>query len=441
MLKNINLFGGKIYFTSLTVLLSLFFLQQETIAQVPFAKGADVSWLSEMEYNLYKFKDNNGVQKDCLEILKEKGINSLRFRVWVDPANGFCGKKDVVRMAQRADSLGFNVMLDFHYSDSWADPGKQNKPAAWANDSLSKLLNDIYNHTYSVLDTLKSVGVVPKWVQIGNEVNDGFLWEEGRASTHMSNFAEMLKSGYDAVKTVDSTIKVVIHLANGQDDAVFRWMFDSLKNDGVKWDVIGMSVYPYQANSSWQEDDSLALITMKDMISRYNTKVMVCEAGYFYNQPVEANHYLLDLIAKTKSVGGLGVFYWEPECYNWQNYKLGAWDPSTKEPTAAMDAFLGIDVTSVNRNENTAPENLNLNIYPNPFNPGTTIEYMLPESSNASIIIFNLLGEEVAKLVEGFEEKGSYKITWLANGIPSGVYICRITSGGYSFSKKIILLK
>ncbi len=421
------------------ILLQLFIIQTRQ-AKAQFANGADVSWLSEMEHYGYVFKDNSGVQKDCLEILKEKGINALRFRVWVNPANGYCGKKDVVRMAQRADSMGFKIMLDFHYSDSWADPAKQNKPAAWKSDSLSQLLKDIYNHTYSVLDTLKSVGIVPGWVQIGNEVNDGMLWEDGRASTHMSNFAAMIKSGYDAVKAVDTTIKVVIHLANGHDDGVFRWMFDNLKKNGVKWDVIGMSVYPYWAYLSWQADDSLALITMKDMISRYKTKVMVCEAGYLYNKPVEANHYLLDLIAKTKSVGGLGVFYWEPECYNWQNYNLGAWDPGTKEPTAAMDAFLGIDVTAVKQNI-TIPSDYDLKIYPNPFNPSTNIEYTLPVSSNTSVIIFDSVGRQIIKLVDGYMKAGSYKVIWNAKNYPSGVYICEIKSGNFVKSKKIILLK
>ena len=175
----------------------------------------------------------------------------------------------------------------------------------------------MYNHIYSVLDTLKSIGATPAWIQIGNETNNGMLWPDGKASTNMSNFAALINSGYDAAKAVDTTIQVIIHLSNGHDDALFRWMFDGLKNSGAKWDIIGMSVYPYWANYPnslpWAVDDSLALITMKDVIARYKTKVMVCEAGYLYNYPVEANHYLLDLIEKTKSVGGLGVFYWEPE--------------------------------------------------------------------------------------------------------------------------------
>lgn len=404
-----------------------------------FANGADVSWLSQMQEDGYIFKNSSGVQENCLKILKEKGINSLRFRVWVNPTNGYNGKKYVAHEAYIADSMGFKVMLDFHFSDTWADAGHQTKPAAWANDSFSQLLKDVYNHVYGMLDTLKTLGVVPAWVQLGNEVDNGMLWPDGKASTNMGNFAKLINSGYNAVKAVDSTTQVIIHLSNGHDDALYRWMFDGLKSNGAKWDIIGMSVYPYWAHLSWQKDDSLALITMKDMISRYNTKVMVCEAGYFYNQPVEANHYLLDLIAKTKSAGGLGVFYWEPECYNWQGYNMGAWDPVNKEPTAALDAFLGIQVTGVTNLKNIS--SYSFNIYPNPFNPNTTIEYTLPVASNTTVIIYDSLGKEITKLVDGYKDAGTHRVTWSAKDEASGVYLCRIKSGNFFETKKITLIK
>ena len=347
-------------------------------------------------------------------------------------------------MAQRASNMGFDVMIDFHMSDTWADPAHQTKPAAWASHSFSQLQTDVYNHVHDVLDTLKSLGVTPKWVQIGNETNDGMLWDDGKASKNMSNFAALIKNGYNAVKDIDSTIQVIVHLSNGHDNSLYRWIFQGLKDNGAKWDIIGMSVYPYWANwpnsLSWAVDDSLALINMKDMISRYNTKVMVCEAGYPYNQPVEANHYLLDLIEKTKSVDGLGVFYWEPESYNWKGYSLGAWDPVTQQPTAAMDAFLGIDATDVNF-EQSIPENYSLNIYPNPFNPSTTIEYQIPKSANVKVIIYDVLGREVARLTNDFKNAGSYKITWSANNVPSGIYFCRMESQKYFDTKKIILVK
>jgi arabinogalactan endo-1,4-beta-galactosidase len=404
-----------------------------------FANGADIGWLSQMEAQGYVFKDNSGVQRNCLDILKSKGINALRFRVWVNPSSKYCSKQDVAYMAHRADSAGFKVMLDFHCSDTWADPSNQKKPAAWVGDSLSQLLNHLYNHVYSVCDTLKSIGVVPAWVQIGNETNDGMMWEDGRASTHIGNFAAMIKTGYNAVKAVDSSIQVIAHLSDGHNVAMFRRIFDGLRNNGATWDIIGMSVYPYWANLPWATDDSLALITMNDMISRYRTKVMVVETGYLYNDPINANHFLLDLIAKTKSAGGLGVFYWEPESYSWMGYNLGAWDPLTKRPTVAMDAFLGVYATHVD-NEVTVP-GYDFRVYPNPFNPSTTIEYDLPTSGRLAIAITNVLGEEVARLVDGFESAGYHSVIWSPRNAATGVYFCRMQSADHVKTRKIILVR
>ena len=407
-------------------------------ARAQIAGGADIGWLSQMEAQGYVFKDNAGVQRNCLDILKGKGMNALRFRVWVNPSSVYCSKRDVASMAHRADSAGFKVMLDFHCSDTWADPGHQTKPAAWASDSFAQLQADLYNHVYGVLDTLRSLGVRPAWVQIGNETNDGMLWEDGRASTHMANFAGLIQSGYSAVKAVDSSIQVIVHLSNGHDDAMFRRIFDGLRNNGAHWDIIGMSVYPYWANLPWATDDSLALITMQDMISRYQTKVMVVEAGYLYNQPTAAQLYLLDLIAKTKAAGGLGVFYWEPESYSWMGYNLGAWDPATKQPTIALDAFLSI--TSADLPETRFP-GYSLTVYPNPFNPSTRIEYDIPGSSRVTITVYTVLGEARDTLVDGVEPAGHHAIVWTPRNAASGIYFCRIVAGPYARTERIVLAK
>lgn len=422
-------------FLSLVVLSA--FVPHEVVAQ--FASGADIGYLSYMEANGFVFKDTAGVQRNCLDILKGKGINALRFRVWVNPSGSYCNKKDVAYMAHRADSAGFKVMLDFHCSDTWTEPGKQAKPAAWSGDSLPQLLSHLYNHIYDVLDTLRSLGVTPAWVQIGNETNDGMLWETGRASTHMANFAALIDTGYGAVKAIDSTIQVIVHLANGHDDTVFRWIFDGLKSNGARWDIIGMSVYPYWAGLAWATDDSLALITMNDMVSRYNKKVMVVETGYLYNQPVIANQFLLDLIAKTNSAGGLGVFYWEPECYN-MGYNLGAWNPTTQEPTVALDAFRGISATTVDTKETTVLR-YSLGVYPNPFNPGTTIEYDIPTSSQVEIVIYNALGQVVDRLVDSYQHPGHHSVSWTPRSAASGVYFCRLQSAGYMKTERIVLTK
>jgi arabinogalactan endo-1,4-beta-galactosidase len=328
----------KSFFLTIYLILSLEAFAQDSIPV--FAKGADIGWLSEMEASGVVFKNESGVEMDCMDILKDHGINSLRFRVWVNPIDGWCNKNDVVTMAKRAKDKGFRLMIDFHYSDWWADPGQQNIPAAWLNDNIDQMCRHLYDHTFEVLDTLKKTGVIPEWVQVGNETNNGMLWPMGQASSDMKNYALLTLYGYNAVKSVDSTIKVIIHLSNGYDNGMYRWMFDGLKKNGAKWDVIGMSLYPYWANLPWQTVNTRCLSNMKDMIFRYNTQVMIVEVGYDKNQAEEAKNFLEDIQVKACSVGGLGVFYWEPESYNWKGYNLGAWNSQTKAPTVALDAFL-----------------------------------------------------------------------------------------------------
>jgi arabinogalactan endo-1,4-beta-galactosidase len=305
-----------------------------------FAKGADVSWLTQMENAGVNFYNSSGTQQDCLQILKGLGVNSIRLRAWINPADGWCNTTDVVAKAVRAKRLGMRIMIDFHYSDTWADPGNQTKPANWTNQDITGLTSSVHDYTEGVLDTLKSFGVTPEWVQIGNETNDGMLWPEGKASTAMQNFAQLVNAGYDAVKAVDTTIKVIVHLSNGYDNSLYRWLFDGLKNNGAKWDVIGMSLYPTASN--WSTLNTQCWTNMNDMVDRYGKEVMVCEVGMSWDQPQACKDFLTDLIAKVKGVKdnkGLGVFYWEPEAYNnWEGYTLGAFDNSGK-PTIALTAF------------------------------------------------------------------------------------------------------
>ncbi|WP_207422495.1 glycoside hydrolase family 53 protein [Desertivirga brevis] len=306
-----------------------------------FAKGADVSWITEMETSGVKFYNNSGSQQDLLQILKAKGMNTIRLRVWVNPTDGWCNKADVLTKAQRAKNMGFRILIDFHYSDSWADPGKQPKPAAWAGQNISALKTSVYNHTVDVLTSLKNSSIVPEWVQVGNETNNGMLWDEGKASVSMKNFADLVNSGYSGVKAVFPSAKVIVHISNGYDNSLYRWMFDGLKNNGAQWDVIGMSMYPEVAD--WQVKNLQCLSNMNDMISRYGKEVMIVEVGMPASEGNIARAFISDLITKVNSLPdskGLGVLYWEPQAYNsWKGYKLGAFDDSGK-PTAALDAFL-----------------------------------------------------------------------------------------------------
>ena len=313
-----------------------------------FAMGADTGWLPQMEANSYKFYDEQGVEQDCLVLLKARGINAIRLRVWVNPSmvdwvNGHCSPAEVVTMATRAQNLGFRVMIDFHYSDSWADPGQQTKPAAWANHSFNQLLTDVYAHTHGVLTALKNNGVTPEWVQVGNEISNGLLWPEG-STANFAQLTRLLNQGYEAVKAVSPTSKVVVHLDKGNDNGRFRSFFDRLSANGGKYDVIGMSYYPY-----WLNQDYLASIgslqhNLADMASRYGKEVVVAEVGA---DCVGAPQNAYDMLVAVQNAvfavpggKGLGVFYWEPQGYRrFSGYPLSAWNDDGK-PTPAMNAFL-----------------------------------------------------------------------------------------------------
>lgn len=310
-----------------------------------FAKGADVGWLSQMEATGYKFYDADGSQKDCLQLLKDRGINTIRLRVWVNPSNdkvsGHCSKAETVDMAVRAHNMGMRIMIDFHYSDSWADPGKQNKPAAWASHSFEELKTDVYNHTHDVLSALKTAGVTPEWVQIGNEIPGGMLWPDG-SSSNFGQLAQLLNKGYEATKAINSSIKVIVHIDRGNDNALFRWFFDAAKNNGVKYDVIGMSYYPYWIKSDYKTTIADLENNLKDMASRYGKEVMVVEVGGDYTLVDNTYNMLVAVIKAVKNVPnnkGLGVIYWEPEGEkSWSGYQLNAWQSNGK-PSPALDAF------------------------------------------------------------------------------------------------------
>jgi len=305
-----------------------------------FAKGADVSWLTQMEKEGCIFYNSSGRETECMTLLRDLGMNAIRLRVWVNPAGGWCNKNDVLMKAWRAHNLGMRLMIDFHYSDSWADPGKQTKPASWLSLSLDELENAVAAHTKEILTSLKENGITPEWVQAGNETGNGMLWEDGKASTNMKNYAALNNAGYDAIKEIFPDAKVIVHLQNGYDNSLFRWLFDGLKNNGGKWDAIGMSLYPNVNN--WKTLNEQCLTNISDIISRYGSEVMICEVGMPWDQAETSKAFLADLMAKAKAVPNnkcLGIFYWEPEGYtSWSGYSLSAFD-NTGRPTVALDAF------------------------------------------------------------------------------------------------------
>jgi arabinogalactan endo-1,4-beta-galactosidase len=310
-----------------------------------FSKGADVGWLPQMEATGYKFYDSDGKEKDCLQLLKDRGMNSIRLRVWVNPSNdkasGHCSKEETVAMALRAQKMGMRVMIDFHYSDSWADPAKQFKPKAWENHSFPELLNDVYNHTFDVINALKVAGVTPEWVQIGNEIPGGMMWPEG-STDNWKQLGQLLNKGYDAVKAVDKNIKVIVHVDEGNNNAKFRKFFDNATEQKVRYDVIGLSYYPYWIKKDYTETIADLQFNLNDMAKRYGKEVMVVEVGG-EDDKIENTKKLLEATIKAvRNVPNnkcLGVLYWEPQgARSWSHYALSAW-LDNGQPSPALDAF------------------------------------------------------------------------------------------------------
>lgn len=310
-----------------------------------FAKGADVSWVTEMEDNGMKFYSADGTETECMALLKSLGTDAIRLRVWVNPEGGYCGKADLLKKALRANQLGLNVMVDFHYSDSWADPEKQNKPAAWEDYTFAELQQAVADHTTDILTELKNLGVAPKWVQIGNEVGDGFLWPDGKASLNADKFAKLASSGVDAAKAVFPEIKTIIHVQNGWNFTTSEWIMGILDKYSVNYDIFGVSLYPSLAVEEMSSTMTatgavtLTLNNLEILASQYGKEMMICEFGYSVADP-ETGYECLKMLtdAGKKSSVISGVFYWEPECYNWNDYDKGAFGEDGK-PLHTLDAF------------------------------------------------------------------------------------------------------
>lgn len=268
--------------------------------------GADISFLPELEARGIRFKDK-GVEKDAIEILKSHGFNYVRLRIFHNPAlengyspgKGFCDLKNTLAMAKRVKAAGMKLLLDFHYSDYWADPGKQFKPKAWEGLGFEDLKKALYDYTYEVMDALKKQGTTPDMVQIGNEINHGIVWPEGSVS-HPDSLAQLINAGTAAVKAVDPKVVMMLHVALGgqNDESVF--FIDNMLKRGVHFDVIGESYYP-----KWHGTPDDLRDNLHDLVRRYGKDVIVVE----YSAKKEEVHKIAFELPGGK---GKGTCIWEP---------------------------------------------------------------------------------------------------------------------------------
>lgn len=313
-----------------------------------FIKGADISTLLEAEQHGAKFYNQNGQQQDAIAILKANGVNYVRLRLWVDPQDasgktyggGSNNLENTIALAKRVKALGLKLLLDFHYSDFWTDPGKQFKPKAWEKMDYPQLKTAIHDYTRDTIARFKQEGVLPDMVQIGNEINGGMLWPEGKSwgqgGGEFDRLAGLLNAAISGLKenlTGGEQVKIMLHLAEGTKNDTFRWWFDEIAKRGVPFDIIGLSMYTY-----WNGPISALKANMDDISRRYNKDVIVVEAAYGYTldncdnaensfQAKEEKdggypgtvqgqydyiHDLMQSVIDVPDHRGKGIFYWEP---------------------------------------------------------------------------------------------------------------------------------
>ena len=306
-----------------------------------FASGADISGVKEFEQKSVKFYDKDGNETECTEIMKGLGMNAIRLRVFVNHKDGLCGKDDIVDMGSRAHKLGMRLMIDFHYSDDFADPGKQTIPEAWQEYDYEQMKQAVADHTIDILSALKDKGINVEWVQVGNETRGGMLWPMGNADENMRQYAGLTQAGYDAVKSVYPDAQVIVHIDKGAEYNLYLKIFDGLQRNHAKWDIIGMSFYPDIAEWQKQTDDLTENVIK--LSERYGTPCMVVETGMERERPTIAKEfftYLFDsMMNKTKGYCR-GILYWEPETYpaTGSGYNKGAFSDDGR-PTEALDPF------------------------------------------------------------------------------------------------------
>ena len=299
-----------------------------------FYKGVDISSLLELEDNGLKLYNVAGMEVDALDLCQENGVNSVRLRIWNEPsrvpeAKGYCDLEKTLIMAKRIKEKRMHFMLDFHYSDFWADPGKQRKPYAWEHLSPDELVQAVYDYTKEVLECLTKEGCQPDMVQVGNEIRSGMLFPDGEVPNFMQ-LAKLLNAGIQAVRDVNPKIRVMIHLDQGGKYVFLKEWFDSIMAAGLlPFDVIGVSFYPFWHGTFMDLKNSL-----EGLVERYKLPVIVVETAHPWRRSVDGFvteeqeriagfcagveeqgqvlKLLMNIVASVSNDMGCGVYYWEP---------------------------------------------------------------------------------------------------------------------------------
>ena len=434
-----------------------------------FINGVDISMLKQVEENGGLFYEN-GNQIDPIQIFKDKGINTARIKIWHTPSLNYNNLESVLEIADRASSVGLDLFLDFHYSDTWADPSSQTKPSAWVDLNFETLCDSLEQYSHHVITKLKNQNTLPKYVQIGNETDCGFLWPDGYVCDESNNDSQWNKlrelfmhaiEGINSALDTQDTLKIISHVSSGG-----NWFFNNLIGQGVDIDILSISYYPM-----WHGTLSDLNQNMDELGNEFQKPVLIVETAYPFTlqwndntnnilgletqllEDYEASEegqftFLHDLITLVdENDYGLGICYWAPDWIStnqfgspWENQALFDFDGELLDAISVFDnssvAIKRIDNFSLN----------NIYNYPNPFNPITTLEYDLPEDAVVNITIYDMMGRVVNTLVNGSQTAGYKSIQWdatnnLGDPVSAGLYIYTIQAGEFRQTKKMVLLK
>lgn len=339
--------------------------------------GVDISALPVLEDHGAVYRDG-GVVGDPIDIFTDNGVNWARLRLFVDPRNDDDDfvVNDIpytISLAQRAKAAGAKLLLDFHYSDTWADPGKQYKPADWENLSFAQLEQQVYDYTRASIEAFDQAGVRPEMVQIGNEISNGMLWDDGypwSGGSHNDGFdrlANLLKAGIEGAKAGVSPGDeplIMIHHDKGAEWGTTRYYFDKLRDRDLEFDVIGYSYYPKFHYDNGDGDMDAVAANLTNTANRYGKPVVVVETGFasrgaffepdyeFDVSPNGQREFLESLVEAVEDVPdelGWGVFWWYPEArpaqdvFVWEGGRYGLFDQNGNA-LPALDVFNNLNL-------------------------------------------------------------------------------------------------
>ena len=434
-----------------------------------FMKGVDLSMLKQVEDNGGLFYDNVN-QIDPIQEFNSKGINTVRLKIWHNPLLNYNDLESVLEIAERVKNADLDLLLDFHYSDTWADPSNQNKPAAWENLNFETLCDSIEQYSRYVITKLKNQNTLPKYVQIGNETDCGFLWPDGYVCGESNNDIQWNKlrdlfmhaiEGVNTALDFEDSLKIISHVSSGG-----NWFFGNLLEEDIPIDILAISYYPMWHGTLADLNQNINMLA-----TQFGKPVLVVETAYPFTLSWNDNtnnilgletqlldgyeaseegqfSFLYDLISLVHDNDfGYGICYWAPDWIStsqfgspWENQALFDFDGQLLD---AVSVFDDANVSVQTKNEYSIGGIFN---YPNPFNPVTKLRYTIPKNSLVSIIIYDMLGRQVKTLVNQTQNAGYASVIWDATNdygkpVSAGIYLYQIQAGEYIQTKKMVLLK